>query len=315
MHENPLNGHLLNALITLLDEESVTRAANRLNLSQPAASLLLKQLREIFQDPLLVRSGSGMVRTERGTELRGAAKRMLQDLDDLLVSPADFDPSVSRATFTIAMPDHILPLMFNGVMQEFRRQAPQAKLMIRALGTDYDFEGALASGTADIVISNWPTPPDYLKMSPLFEDEFVCLVDRDHPFTKKPPSLQDYLDAGHIAPGDYAIRHRGVVETYLSEINLTRDRCVVVGYFSMAPYLVPGTDLVFTVTRRFAEHYAAILPLTIVPSPVVYPPVGFYQLWHERVQHSPMHRWLRHLVGSMKRLSHDLTLTQGDTPQ
>ena len=73
MHENPLNGHLLNALITLLDEESVTRAANRLNLSQPAGSLLLKQLREIFQDPLLVRSGSGMVRTERGTELRGAA--------------------------------------------------------------------------------------------------------------------------------------------------------------------------------------------------------------------------------------------------
>ncbi len=310
MRENPLSGHLLKALVTLLDEQSVTRAASRLNLSQPAASLLLKQLREIFGDPLLVRAGGGMVRTERGEHLRGAAGQMLLDLDHLMLDPDDFDPSVSRATFTIAMPDHILPLMFNGVMQEFRRQAPLARLSIRPLGTDYDFEGALASGATDLVISNWPTPPEYLKMSTLFEDEFVCLVDRNHPFVTTPPTLEDYLDASHVAPADYAIVHRGVVETYLSEINLTRERRVVVGYFSMAPYLVPGTDLVFTVTRRFAEHFTTFLPLQIVPSPVAYPPVRFYQLWHERKQHSPMHRWLRQLVGSMRRLNQEFPVTE-----
>ncbi|MTH78489.1 LysR family transcriptional regulator [Paracoccus aestuariivivens] len=303
--QNPLNYHLLNALKVLLDEQSVTRAANRLQMSQPAASLILRQLREIFGDPLLVRAGGGMVRTERGEQLRGAARQLLAEMDSLLVSPDDFTPAESRATFTIAMPDHILPQMFNGVMREFRRQAPLARLSIRALGPDNDFEGALASGATDLVISNWPTPPDYLRIAPLFEDEFVCVVDKDHPFAKSPPTLQDYFAASHVAPGDYAIAHRGVVETFLTENKLARERRVVVGYFSMAPYLVPGTDLVFTVTRRFAEHFAGFLPLAIVPSPVVYPPVAFYQLWHERMQHSPMHRWFRHLVGSMKRLSAD----------
>lgn len=300
--ENPLSGHLLRALLTLLEEASVTRAAQRLNLSQPATSLILKQLREIFGDPLLVRSQGGMVLTERAEILRAAASQALEELDGLLIAPDDFDPSASRQTFTIAMPDHILPLMFNGIMQEFRRRAPLARLVIRALGPDYDFEGALSTGAADIVISNWPAPPPYLRISVLFEDQFVCLVDRDHEFTRRRASAEEYLAASHIAPADYAIAHRGVVETYLSSQHLRRERRVVIGYFSMAPYLLPGTDLIFTVTRHFAEHFASTLPLAIIDSPVDYPRIHFYQLWHERMHHSPTHRWLRGLVGDMRGL-------------
>jgi DNA-binding transcriptional LysR family regulator len=300
--ENPLSGHLLRALLTLLEEASVTRAAQRLNLSQPATSLLLKQLRNIFGDPLLVRGQGGMVRTERAEMLRRSAGQALGELDALLIRPDDFDPLESRQTFTIAMPDHILPLMLNGVMREFRRRAPLARLAIRALGPEYDFEGALANGTADIVISNWPTPPSHLRISLLFEDHFVCLVDADHPFTRRPPTREDYLAADHVAPSDYAIMQRGVVETHLSGLRLTRERRVVTSYFSMAPYLLPGTDLVFTVTRHYAEHFANILPLTIIASPIDYPPVQFYQLWHERMQHSPTHRWLRTLVGEMRKM-------------
>lgn len=296
MSENPLSGHLLRALTTLLDEASVTRAAVRLNMSQPATSLILKQLREIFDDPLLVRGRGGMVLTERAEGLRGAAAQALGDLDALLVGPDDFDPSASRQTFTIAMPDHILPMVFNGLMREFRRRAPLARLAIRALGPEYDFEGALANGTADLVISNWPSPPQDLRISVLFEDEFVCLVDKDHPFVFAQPSKTDYLEADHVAPGDYAIMHRGVVETHLSALHLSRERRVVTAYFSMAPYLLPGTDLVFTVTRHYAEHFAGILPLTIVASPIDYPRIQFYQLWHERMQYSSTHRWLRSLL-------------------
>lgn len=301
--ENPLSGHLLRALTTLLEEASVTRAAQRLNLSQPATSLILKQLREIFGDPLLVRGQGGMVLTERAEMLRRSASQALDELDALLVGPDDFDPSESRQTFTIAMPDHILPLMLNGVLREFRRRAPLAKLAIRALGPEYDFEGALATGTADLVISNWPTPPPHLRISVLFEDRFVCLVDADHAFTRIPPSREDYLAASHVAPSDYAILHRGVVETHLSGLRLTRERRVVTSYFSMAPYLLPGTDLIFTVTRHYAEHFAEVLPLTIIESPIEYPTIRFYQLWHERMQHSPTHRWLRTLVGDMRKLS------------
>lgn len=299
--ENPLNGHLLRALLFLLEEASVTRAAQRLNLSQPATSLILKQLRSIFGDPLLVRGQGGMVLTERAEMLRRSAGQALHDLDALLVPPDDFDPSESRQTFTIAMPDHILPLMMNSVMREFRAQAPLARLAIRALGPEYDFEGALASGAADLVISNWPTPPPHLRISVLFEDHFVCLVDAAHRFTRHPPTREDYLAADHVAPSDYAILHRGVVETHLSGLRLTRERRVVTSYFSMAPYLLPGTDLVFTVTRHYAEHFVEVLPLSIIDCPIDYPRIRFYQLWHDRAQHSPTHRWLRSLVGEMRR--------------
>lgn len=298
--DNPLSAFHLRVLGMLLEERSVTRAARRLGLSQPAASLVLKQLREMFGDPLLVRSQGGMVLTERAAMLQAASAKALEELDGLLVDPDRFDPSSSRQTFTIALPDHISPLMFGGIMQEFRRRAPMARLVMRALGPDYDFEGALASGSADLVISNWPTPPSYLRRSVLFEDEFVCLVDQDHAFIRQPPSAEEYLVANHVAPADYAIAHRGVVETHLSSIRAVRERRVVISYFSMAPYLLVGTDLIFTVTRHFAEHFASVLPLTIIPSPIAYPRIQFYQLWHERMQHSPTHRWLRLLIGEMR---------------
>lgn len=298
--ENPLDATLLRNMLTLLDERSVTRAAVKLGQSQPATSHALKRLRDIFGDPLLVRGQGGLILTERAAQLRVAARSALKELDSLLVSVDSFDPSSSRQTFVIAMPDHILPVMFSTVMQEFRHRAPLARLVMRALGPTYDFEGALAIGEADLVISNWPKPPEYLRRSVLFTDRFVCLVDRNHPFTRKQPSVQDYLAAHHIAPDDYSIAHRGVVETHLSALRLERDRRIVVGYFSMAPYLIAGTDLVFTTTRHFAEYFIGILPLAIIDSPIEYPTIEFYQLWHERMQLSLMHRWLRHLVSTMR---------------
>ena len=297
---NPLSAFHLNVLNVLFEERNVTRAARRLGLSQPAASLVLKQLRDMFGDPLLVRGRGGMVLTERARALQGMAAKILEELDGLLVDPEDFDPSSTRQTFTIALPDQILPLTLSSVMQEFRRRAPLARLTMRALGPDFDFEGALANGTVDLVISNWPAPPPSLRRLILFEDEFVCLVDRHHPFTREPPSADVYLAADHVVPADYAITHRGVVETHLSTIRAVRERRVVSAYFSMAPYLLVGTDLIFTVTRHFAEHFASILPLAIIPSPIAYPPIQFYQLWHERMHHAPTHRWFRQVIGRMR---------------
>jgi DNA-binding transcriptional LysR family regulator len=200
------------------------------------------------------------------------------------------------------MPDLMHPLMLNGVMHEFRCRAPLARLAIRALGPEFDFEGALASGAADLVISNWPTQPPHLRISVLFEDQFVCLVDAAHPFTRQPPTRDEYLAANHVAPSDYGIRQRGVVETYLSVQRLTRDRRVVTSYFFMVPYLLPDTDLILTVTRHYAEHFVDILPVKIIECPIEYLVIQFYQLWHERSQHAQTHRWLRTLVGEIRKL-------------
>lgn len=295
-----VSSHHLRHLIALIEEGSVTRAAHRNDLSQPAMSLVLRQLRDRFNDPLLVRGGGTMVPTERALQLVIDARHILRNLENLFAPPDLFDPATCCKTFTIALPDHILPKMFNGLMREFRAQAPQACLTIRALNSDFDFETALTSGSIDLVISNWPTPPEHLMTSQIFDDEFVLLVDKDHPFTHASPDVKSYLASSHIAPTDYAILYRGVVETYLQQVHMARMRKVEVGYLSMAPYLLAGTDLVLTVTRRFAEHFASILPLVILDSPVPYPRVRIYQLWHQRLQHSPRHRWLRGLVNEMR---------------
>ena len=87
-----------------------------------------------------------------------------------------------------------------------------------------------------------------------------------------------------------------MVDTHLASLRVSRNIRVVLPFFSMAPHLLPGTDLVFTTTRHFAAHYARFLPLAIVPSPIAFPPMRFYQLWHDRTHHSASHRWLRGLL-------------------
>jgi DNA-binding transcriptional LysR family regulator len=294
--ENPLDAQLLRVFCILLAERSVTRTAARLNLSQPAISLALKRLREIFGDQLLVRSRDGMVPTERALALQQTAIKALEELDNLLLDPDKPDPASSLQTFTIALPDYVAPAYLAGAVREFRQRAPNARLVLRSLGGDFDFEGALAAGTIDIVIGNWPSPPAYLRTSTLFEDDVVCLVDRDHPFTKETPSQTEFLTASHIAPAPYSIAHRGVVETHLTKMRISRERRLVISYFAMAPYMLVGTDLVYMSSRHFASYFTTILPLAIVKPPLEFPRMRFYQLWHDRTQHSPMHHWLRQVL-------------------
>ena len=294
--KNPLDAQMLRMLCTLLSERSVTRAAATLNLSQPAASLSLKRLRTIFGDKLLVRGRNGMQPTERGLGLQVTAQKALAEIDNLLVDPEHFDPALTAQTFTVALPDYIVPTYLAGAVAEFRRRAPGARLEIRALSPDFDFESALSTGAVDIVISNWPSPPPYLHSSPLFDDSIVSLVDRDHAFAREKPSLEVFLAASHIAPAPYSAAHRGVVESHLTKMRLTREKRVVISYFTMAPYMLVGTDLVFTTSRHFAAYYEKILPLKIIVPPLEFPQMRFYQLWHDRAHYSPVHRWFRKVL-------------------
>ena len=106
----------------------------------------------------------------------------------------------------------------------------------------------------------------------------------------------DYMRAAHVVPMPYSISQRGVIDSVLASMRINRDERVAVQSFTAAPYLLQGTDLVFTTTRHFAQFYAQLLPLAIIPSPIAFPPMRFYQLWHERNHHSAGHRWLRQRV-------------------
>src|SRR5690349_9894737 len=136
----PIDTYLLRVLATLVAERSVSRAAVRMNQTQPAISAALRRLREVFGDPILVREGSGMVPTERAQQLRERARAALSEIDRMLAGPEEFEPSSSSMSFSIASPDYLATGFMAGVVARFRVEAPQARLVVHPMSAGYDFE-------------------------------------------------------------------------------------------------------------------------------------------------------------------------------
>lgn len=299
--DRTLDPYLLRVFCQLVAERNVSRVAVRMNQSQPAISAALKTLREIFGDRLLVREKDGMVPTERALQLAEHARRALEEIDKLTGGAATFSPVESRHTFRVGAPEYLAPVFMASFAERFRREAPNASLVVESLGPNVDFEKALAEGRLDIVIGNWPEPPERMRMSMLLEDEIVCLVSSRHPAARRGLTEKQYLSATHIVPLPYSLSQRGLIDMHLAGMRVSRDSRVIVQSFYLAPYLLPGTDLVFTTSRHFARFYANLLPLVIIASPIAFPPMRFYQLWHDRTQDSESHRWLRRLLSECGR--------------
>jgi DNA-binding transcriptional LysR family regulator len=294
-----LDGYLMRALCVLMDERSVSRAARRLDQTQPAVSAALKRLRALFGDPLLVRDKLEMVPTARALLLAAQARVALDAMSRLVADPEAFDPAQATQSFRIASPDYLAPAVLAEITRRLHAEAPLCRVELHPLGAEFDSERALADDTLDVIIGNWPEPPERLHLSLLIEDEMVCLMRRGHPLAEGELTEARYLAAQHVAPMRYSSVNRGVVETHLARLGVARDARVVVPYFGLAPYVVAQTDLLFTTARHFAEPFTALLPLVIVPAPTGFPAMRFYQLWHERAHHAPAHRWLRALIGGV----------------
>lgn len=292
-----IDGYLLRVLCTLVQERSVSRTAVRMNLSQPALSMALKRLRKIFGDPLLVREKNIMVPTARALQLVDEAVVALSAIEKMLSADDSFDPASFDRTYTIAMPDYLAPPFFADVVRRFREQAPKAKLVTVPLGANYDYEQALAEGALDIVIGNWPEPPEHLHMSILLEDEVVCLMAKDNPLARRGKLTPDaYINASHLVPLPYSQNQRGVVESSLATLRLSRGRQVACPYFSLAPHLLSESDLILTTARHFAAYFARRLPVLIQAAPFDFPLMRFYVLWHPNKHRTKAHIWLRALI-------------------
>ena len=298
---DPVDSYLLRVLVTLVSERNVSRTAIRLNQSQPAISSALNRLRGIYGDPLLVREKGGMAATDRAVALREHARRALAEIDAMASGAEQFDPALSQQTFRIGSPDFMVASFLAGVVERFCEEAPRARLVVQPLAADFDHQRALAQGELDVVIGNWPEPPQHLHLSLLLEDEVVCLTSRDDPRARHGLTREQYLAARHLVPLSYSPSQRGVVETHLAKLRVTRDARVVVPYFELAPHLLVNTDLVFTTARHFAVHFARLLPLAVSAAPLDFPPMRFYQLWHERSRQSLPHRWFRGLLSDAAR--------------
>ena len=290
----------LRVLLTLLDCRSVTLAAVALGLSQPSVSQTLRKMRELTDDRLLVRSGAKLVLTERAQTMIEPLRQSLASLEEIIKPAKAFDPTQRDYTFRIASADCMEAFFLPRLIARIRAQAPASRIMLRSVVANFDYAAALESGELDVVIGNWPSPPDNLRTVRLLSDDMVCIFGRDHPLNQKRLlTLAEYMTLEHVAPAPLSPVVPGPIDGRLAEMGLSRDIRVMLPEFNLVPYVLMSTDLVFTSSRNFARHYEALLPISSVPAPEEFGRMNFYLLWHERAQNASANQWLRAQIAAV----------------
>ena len=239
-----LDAHLLQVLHVLLTEKaSPMRPSGSINPNLP--SVPHSKTQRHYWRSALVRSRNGMTPTERGEALLEPVRQALAQMELIATQQVHFHPAESRQVFNIAAPDYLNAIALGEVLRRVRQEAPHCTVIMHSMAHDVDYTHALESGMYDAVIGNWPQPPEYLRLAPLFEDEVVCLMRKSHPMAARPLTLDDYLQADHIAPTPYTVGQRGVIDLYLAKERIKRNIVAYVPYFGMIPYMLLQFDAIF----------------------------------------------------------------------
>lgn len=298
LHELDLN--LLFALDALLDEGSVTKAARRVGITQPAMSNALKRLRVALGDEVLVRAGSSMVPTPRAVELAGPVREALGTLQRALDSDSPFDPASATRTFRIASTDYAELVLLPGLVQLLRGRAPSVDLFVQPLEGDIP-RSELEAGDLELAVGVFPDPPAGHVQQALFRDRFVCVVREGHPRVPRGGlDLDTYCKLDHILISP-RVGGPGVVDHFLAREGRARRIALRVPHFLVAPLVVAKSDMVLTLASRVACQMAPVLGLRILQPPLELPTFTVRQIWHGRFRHDPAHRFLRSQVAEVAR--------------
>jgi DNA-binding transcriptional LysR family regulator len=285
-----INLNLLVAFEALVDERSVTRAARRTGVTQPAMSHSLAQLRALFDDPLFRRTSRGLDPTPRALELAEPVRQGLSRIRDAFTDRT-FHPRTANRTFAIAASDYVELVLLPPLLGLLEREAPGVRVAMLPWGL-HEVPAALARAEADLMIGFYSELPPHHAQSLLFDERYVCIVRKEHPRVGKALTLKRYLELEHVLvserPGS-----PGSVDVALAARGLSRRVGARVSHFSMVPMLVSRTDLVAAVSRRVAEPFARPLGLRLLPPPLPLPRGRVGMVWHEQMTNDPGHRWLR----------------------
>ncbi|MGY5780464.1 LysR family transcriptional regulator [Rhizobium sp. LEGMi135b] len=287
-----LDLNLLRTLDALLDERSVTRAAERLGFTQPAVSGMLTRLRESFNDPLFVRTRRGIVPTLRATELAGPLKQILADVGALL-QPAAFDPTTAKFTLSIAATDYALQAVVVPFLAKMRPLAPGIRIAIRPVENDR-VQTQFESGDLDLALMTPETALPELHARRLFDETYVCALRSNHPDArKKQLSIDRFCALDHVLVSYSGERFWGVTDDALAKIGRRRHVALTVTSFLVLAEILRTTDLVAAVPRRLAQSAKG---LVLREPPVDIPGFTKLAVWHERTHRDPGHRWVRMLL-------------------
>lgn len=296
MELNRIDLNLLVSLDVLLAERNVTHAARRLSLSQPALSSQLKQLRELFRDPLLLPAARGMTPTARAIELQGPLREMLATLGSLVAERQPFDPATATGTFRIAATDSIQAVVCVPLIARLRSLAPGIRVALFPANSARLGE-QLASGELDLALVTPQSMPQSLKTRPLYDETFLCALRRGHPAAARPLDLDAFCALDHALVSPAGGGFVGVVDEALGRLGRTRRVVVSLTSFLVAPQLVAESDLICTVPTRLARRWSGAL--TVMAPPCEVGAFSVHMGWHPRAHSDPAQRWLRDQVAAL----------------
>ena len=304
MNLNRIDLNLLVYLDALLRERNVTQAANQLNLSQPAMSNGLRRLRELFDDPLLVRTSDGMTPTERALELEPIVRDVLMNIDRAVQPRSAFDPGDAQRVFRIMASDYAESTLLPSVLGKLRTEAPGITLDIMT-PSDVSFLD-VERGKVDMVINRFDSMPQSFHQIHLWDDSFSCLLSPENPVLKD-FSLENYLKAKHVwvsktgmgvgvgvDPDD--VQRLGWVDSALNKLGKKRQIRVFTRHYQAAMTLAEQNDLIVTLPTRAAQLKRDNPRVVLREPPLDIPPLELKMAWSPLLQHNPGNRWLRKLI-------------------
>ncbi len=291
--------NLLVILDALLTERNVSRAGERIGLSQSAMSAALARLRDIFHDPLLVRVGRDLVLTRNAEDLIVPLKEALGKIEQTLMRRPGFDPATDARTFSISASDYAGLILLTPLVRMIANEAPN--VTVHLLPRARDAARVLHTNQADIVIepvelfghSDYPS-------SLLLTDRWLCAVDAHHPDIRGDVlTEQCFLALPHLVYGIGNDRQLNLADQHLADLGIRRRIEVTVESFLLNPFMIEGTRLVSLVLQRAAERLLGSADIKLLESPIAVPDIHEAMYWHPRHTTDPGHIWLRDQLQSV----------------
>jgi LysR family nod box-dependent transcriptional activator len=295
MRLNRLDLNLLVALDALLTEKSITRAAERIHLSQPATSGALARLREFFGDELLVRVGAQMKPTPLGESLAAPVHNILLQIQTTVDQGLSFEPENSDRKFRIMCSDYTVSTIMDSLVLHLAKVAPSVQFDF--LTPDNTPKEKLEKGEIDFLVMPSQFLSDVHPQKELFEEVFVCLADKDNPLLDEPITESEFLQAKHISVRFGSGRQRSQDQIFLEQhFGVMPDVEITTSTFNAIPSMLVNTSRITTCYNNLAKRWMDILPLKSCPIPFELPAVSWGLQWHKFRELDPGIQWMRRQI-------------------
>ncbi|AWV20981.1 Transcriptional regulator, LysR family [Roseomonas mucosa] len=294
-----LDLNLLRVFDAVARERHVTRAAARLNLSQPAVSNALARLRTMLGDELFLRAPGGVEPTALAMSLAGPVAETLEKLRETLAAQAPFEPAVSERVFPVAMSEYAEAILAPPLLERMTREAPGCLLAIRH-GDRTNAEALLEAGAVHLAIGVLPEPPSLYTRLRLLPEEFCVLLRPDHPLCEGELTVERFTAFPHLLHSPNGSRD-GALDEPLRKAGHPRRLGAVVAHLAAVPEILKRTGMVMTLSARLAHRMAEAHGLVLRPVPVEIQHTRLSMIFHRRFEADGGHAWLRRLLLAVAR--------------